>query len=273
MLVNYKGKLGDFEYDDSEFKVITEIFPKRDRLIYIGEETDGSKIVIPEGVTDTSFLFADNKKIRTGVTIPDSVTSSEYMYMDCTELEIGSDLSEGIIFADGMYQGCTKLKTVPVINSNLWADIRMFAGCSERIKAEAEWAYCYRGKSYEKDGPVITELKDGFTKHYNGRGKPWNFGEFDFDTRKFQITYFFDGVGTPCQCNLSYIGNEEDIQIPKGLKRGLFISCDCQIPKGLERGLFISCDCGQELCFEDMDIPAHECTCPECGKLKRIKRF
>ena len=52
MLKYYKGPLGNFEYDDVEFRVFTYGVIK-----YIGKETDGTKIKIPEGILDCSYMF------------------------------------------------------------------------------------------------------------------------------------------------------------------------------------------------------------------------
>ncbi len=63
---HYEGEFGIFDYDDTEFKVVSgdealdyvcEDIGKDSILYYIGKETDGSKIKIPEGIKDCSGMF------------------------------------------------------------------------------------------------------------------------------------------------------------------------------------------------------------------------
>ena len=58
MIKQYKGDLGNFEYDDREFKL------KGGCLRYIGTETDGSKIKIPAGITNCSYMFYGCTKLN-----------------------------------------------------------------------------------------------------------------------------------------------------------------------------------------------------------------
>ena len=67
-LIHYKGGLGDFTYNPNEFQ-IEQINVEPDGygnaggpmpiLKYIGRETDGDKIKIPDGVASLTLTFAD----------------------------------------------------------------------------------------------------------------------------------------------------------------------------------------------------------------------
>ena len=56
---HYKGYLGQFEYDDKEWKVYkgeASLFPALEYLHY-ERIKDGKEIVIPKGVRDCSLMF------------------------------------------------------------------------------------------------------------------------------------------------------------------------------------------------------------------------
>ena len=58
---HYKGKLGEFDYDDKEFKLEID---DEECLHYIGTETDGSKIKIPDGATRLIKIYKNQKNIN-----------------------------------------------------------------------------------------------------------------------------------------------------------------------------------------------------------------
>ena len=84
MTKHYSGKIGEFDYDDKEFRI------EEDHLFYIGTASDGSDVIIPEGVTECSYLFFRHNiknTMKNPPVIPESVTDCSSMFSDCANLE------------------------------------------------------------------------------------------------------------------------------------------------------------------------------------------
>ena len=122
---HYEGELGVFDYDETQF----EIFIDRS-IRYIGEETDGSKIMIPDGVVDLSYTFR-NSKLVTPPRIPKSV-----VYCNCTFyysyfLTQAAKLPEGVLETSNMYHSCQSLVNAGSIPSTVTNCDEMFSGCTK----------------------------------------------------------------------------------------------------------------------------------------------
>jgi len=147
MIKTYKGKKGKFKYDDTEFQKQTN-----STFRYIGKETDGAKITIPEGMTDCSYLFA-GCDIKTPPVIPEGVTNCNGMFDGCTKLKKAPSLpstvetcdymflenkalTEAMLFIPagvqscmGMFERCTGLITPPAFLSGVKNCYAMFFDC------------------------------------------------------------------------------------------------------------------------------------------------
>ena len=98
----YDGAIGKFEYDPKQFKLAgTKMFAN---LFYIGHETDGSRIQIPEGITDCSRMF-------------------EY-----TQIETPPVIPEGVKICDRMFEGST-IKTQPVFPASVESKVDATKNC------------------------------------------------------------------------------------------------------------------------------------------------
>lgn len=101
-IVHYDGPLGIFDYDNKEFMVINGDdsyslygghLPSGEYLIYIGTEIDGSKIVIPDGVLDVSYMFCEEEltpnrgKMEIPPRIPDSVIKVPCNWIDVYSID------------------------------------------------------------------------------------------------------------------------------------------------------------------------------------------
>jgi len=122
MIKQYKGPLGNFQYDDREFKL------ENNRLYYIGTETDGSKIKIPEGIIDCSFMFM-NSNIVTPPVIPAEVTNCYSMFWNCYSLVETPVIPASVTDCGCMFNGCGSLVQAPVVPSNATNCSYMFADC------------------------------------------------------------------------------------------------------------------------------------------------
>ena len=101
---HYSGVLGDFDYDPNNWAVgyktvydsiggesVTTEIPI---LRYIGTETNGNKIHIPEGVTNLDYTF-EGTDVRTVPVLPEGVESMHATFKDCDELQSLSENAAG----------------------------------------------------------------------------------------------------------------------------------------------------------------------------------
>lgn len=173
-MMHHSSTLGDFVYDPAEFEVQRVEVPKQvDNhgltedmkhdgymyvLRYIGTETDGSKIHVPEGLKDMSLTFngtdiKSTPKIPSSVEfmygsfaschqletadmlIPPSVKSSEFAFADCVNLKKGPSVIPGTIDnANYMFANCSSLENTPKIGKGVKQGERMFMGCEKLTK-------------------------------------------------------------------------------------------------------------------------------------------
>lgn len=169
---HYCGMLGDFTYDDREFQLTQQVVetpgetpddPPRRNLVnivrYIGDETDGKNIHIPEGVRHAEFMFYGNDKMTSVPKIPDSVLDTHMMFAGCSKLTdgrvkipAGVETTAGMFFncgnmTDGparipgnvndmsaMFSGCTSMKNTPVLEEGITAMDSAFSGCHSITK-------------------------------------------------------------------------------------------------------------------------------------------
>lgn len=151
--VFYEGRLGKFTYNTANFELRyryseTGVF---EILVYRGEEMDGSKIVIPDGIKDISYMF-ENALISLPPVIPESVEIMDYtfkdchlliagaglpvnlkrcgfLYKNCRSLQCGSNMPDTVVSAPYMYDGCTMLSNVGHISLGLKYASGMFRNC------------------------------------------------------------------------------------------------------------------------------------------------
>lgn len=126
---HHEGELGIFDYDETQFKVFMD-----GKICYIGEETDGSKIVIPDGVVDLSETFRDSC-LETPPKIPESVVSCTNTFYDCDCLTQAAELPEGVLVTKNMYHGCSSLKSAGRIPTSVGNCKGMFFGCIQLKEA------------------------------------------------------------------------------------------------------------------------------------------
>lgn len=146
---HFEGELGTFDYDDTQFAVNEE----KNRLYYIGREADGSKIKIPDGITDCNGMFygcdwlETSPEIPSGVAnccsmfwgcdlletppvIPDSVENCSNMFCNCTSIETPPEIPDGVVNCCSMFDGCESLETAPILPSSVKKCSGMFYNCS-----------------------------------------------------------------------------------------------------------------------------------------------
>ena len=120
-LVHYEGCLGTFDYNPNDFELCDFELGLRDEserpltitcLKYIGDEVDGKKIRIPDGITDISLMFDGCESLTSVPDIPSSVERSFATFRDCTGLtdisimDFGGSKLKDMQF---MFSGCKNL--------------------------------------------------------------------------------------------------------------------------------------------------------------------
>ena len=108
-MVHYEGKLGIFDYDDTEFEVTHTERTFDDTIRYIG---DSAEPKIPEGIKRCNRMFSG-----------------------CTSLVNAPVIPESVKKCDGMFSGCTSLVNAPIELPRLWTCHRMFSGCTSLVNA------------------------------------------------------------------------------------------------------------------------------------------
>lgn len=161
--MHYKGELGEFDYDPEQFRIQKMNAAQTDDfeggsyevLHYIGKETNGSKITIPEGIKDISEMFRGTNvvsmpKIPAGVEyanaafmdcnkledsseypLPDTLKQTAHMFANCKNLRNGvKELPSSVEDAPCMYLDCEKLLHPTKLNEGTKDASYMYTGCA-----------------------------------------------------------------------------------------------------------------------------------------------
>lgn len=137
---HYDGVLGHFDYDPMEFELVTvkaRATPdlpagEYEVLKYIGDETDGAKIKIPDGIEDASMMFM-NSSITSMPKLPNSLLNADSMFAGCRSLtEVKVPLNRNLKEANFMFFNCPNLEVGPVVLPKSLQDANfMFANCAK----------------------------------------------------------------------------------------------------------------------------------------------
>ena len=95
-----------FSYDDTQFQSMGD-----GRLKYIGAETDGANIQVPEGLVDGSEMF-EQTGLTCGAKLPESLRIMNNMYRGCMDLKDPGVIPDGVTSMDGAY-AYTGIKETP----------------------------------------------------------------------------------------------------------------------------------------------------------------
>ena len=128
----YNGPAGQFNYDDTQFTVSTE----NGLLKYIGSETRGENINIPQGIKDISGMF-ENSIITTPPLIPNGVEKMVRTFAGCRQLQHYPNIPGTVVSAYEAFAGAT------------------FDEKRNNISADATLNYIYEEMNNEIDGIVF----------------------------------------------------------------------------------------------------------------------
>lgn len=106
MIQKYTDNTVSFEYDDEQFES-----NDYGLLRYIGTETDGSKIHVPDGIVDGTAMF-QSTALQSAPVLPDSIKIMSNMYRGCRDLKDPGVIPEGVTNIDGAYS-YTGIKETP----------------------------------------------------------------------------------------------------------------------------------------------------------------
>lgn len=134
--ISHEGPLGSFTYDPNEFELQKINVPASDEfeggsfmaLRYVGTETNGSNIQIPNGIKDVSYMFM-NRDITSMPHLPNSAEDAYGMCAGCKSLlTADAALPKSLKRSQFMFMACDNLQQGPAFVSSENADY-MFAGC------------------------------------------------------------------------------------------------------------------------------------------------
>ena len=111
-IVHYEGKLGVFDYDNSEWEMCET---DGEFLKYIGDKVDGKDIKIPEGVINCSRMFYDCESLVNAPEIPEGVKNCSEMFACCESLVNAPEIPKGVTDCSRMFAYCESLVNAPEI--------------------------------------------------------------------------------------------------------------------------------------------------------------
>lgn len=156
------NKYGDIEYDEDNYQITyrpdaacdfeTRYAGSDFYLKYIGEETDGSKIKIPDGIKSIRYMFVDSNIVIPPV-IPNTVTDMDHAFCGSYGLKEPPAIPNSVKKIVCAFECCDNLETAPVIPDSVIDMYKAFSGC-EKLKQPpvipnsvedmtAAFAYCY----------------------------------------------------------------------------------------------------------------------------------
>lgn len=168
-------RYGDIEFDPNEFSIVSDkTMGGSHSLRYVGKETDGANICLPDGIKSGMFLFKDCKQLETPPEIPDSVTSTNAMFSGCEKLKTAPKIPASTETCIGMFEGCTSLRKAPEIPDGVKYCTNMFNGCTaleeapELPKSVVNTVGMFEDCRSLKEGVDISEnVKSAYAMYHN----------------------------------------------------------------------------------------------------------
>lgn len=218
--IHYKGALGEFDYDPTQFELATisvgdpsdenGVTAQMPFLHYIGSQTKGGNITIPEGLKSADYMFSGNTKLETVPVLPNSLESAHCAFLNCTGLKRACrDAKEGETFFTNKMKDGTKWS----MPANLKDTSGMFYGCTALEESfteandsleDARWMYgnTPNMKNYT-DCTSAARLRKEFQENmYTGSNKE----------------NVIDKIGKSSEKNISVVANSGDT------KSGIMVS-------------------------------------------------
>ena len=161
--------LGKFDYNADEFEITTD-YRGEPYLKYIGSETDGSKIKIPDGIVDCSRMFEGCSNLKSAPEIPKGVENCSYMFRKCYYLEQAPVIPEGVKDCSFMFEDCS-LKEPPIVPHSVESTYNMFEGNPRSVKLQGKWNIEHRDQMYTDEnsynGRILPSIKSLFEEDEN----------------------------------------------------------------------------------------------------------
>ena len=102
MIRHYKGKLGEFDYDDSEFEICNYNFwdaeQTNEEHIFLKRGICKNTVDLPKGCIDTSYMFFGFNNFPSNFTLGDNFDTKDVKHMDFMFYD--ADLPEGFSFGN-----------------------------------------------------------------------------------------------------------------------------------------------------------------------------
>lgn len=119
-------------YNPEEFEI--RCVAGRKFLYYIGNEMDGIKIKIPEGLESIYNMFSNNERLLTPPRIPYGVEDCEGAFCGCTKLHFPPDLPETVTNTDYMFNSCVSLDHPAILPDGIQSCKSMYGRCIRLFK-------------------------------------------------------------------------------------------------------------------------------------------
>lgn len=129
MIRKYADNAVSFEYDDEQFES-----RNNGQLRYIGKETDGSQIQVPNGIVDGTAMFEDTD-IQSAPDLPDSIKIMNNMYRGCANMKDPGRIPDGVTDIDGAYS-YTGIRETPYMPDSVESANFAFDHCRDLERCE-----------------------------------------------------------------------------------------------------------------------------------------
>ena len=110
-MVHYEGKLGIFDYDDTEFEVTHTERTFDDTIRYIG---DSAEPKIPEGIKRCNRMFSGCTSLVNAPKLK-AIRNCNHMFSGCVSLRIAPEIPPNSNDCRGMFEGCVNIENAPKI--------------------------------------------------------------------------------------------------------------------------------------------------------------
>lgn len=194
---HYQGAMGDFVYDPKEFEIRQMRSDKGsfETLHYIGKETDGANIQIPEGVRYAPYMFTGtgiksapklpeslesgnlmfagcDQLTKANVKIPQNCKSTMLMFSECPKLEKGPTTIPGNVKnMDYMFNACPSLKQTPRMSQGVETADCAFANCRSLQQAPHMPSSMKSAKDATFGCTGIDKTKDEIARRVNEKAR------------------------------------------------------------------------------------------------------
>lgn len=131
MVKSYTGRIGNFKYDDTLFKIETKGGIREipyDYLVYIGPKDQD--VMIPEGVEECFYTFERQKEFNAKVTFPNTVRLMTSTFAGCSNFNQEVKIPDSVTIMRMTFSRCRNLNSKVTLGKNVRITRNLFSGCT-----------------------------------------------------------------------------------------------------------------------------------------------